>query len=116
MSNVDWNRVVTAEDKAAQGLQVAREGARMSRLDFALAMRTGGVITKAEAAAWLADGTLPPVAQAAIATIADQAKRDEAELRFIAAAEIERQSPLITLVQAQVGLTDAQVDALFGIQ
>ena len=115
MSNIDLTKLVTAEDKAAEELLAARQAAVLSRLDFALALTAGGVITKAEASAWLASGALPTIAQAAIASIENAGERDEAELRLIAATEIQRLNPLISLLQTEAGLTEAQVDALFGI-
>lgn len=113
--NVDLTRLITAEAKAAADLAQARQAAKLGRLQFAMALRAGGVVTKAEAAAWLANGTLPAIGAAALAQIADDAAREDAELRFIAATEIERLNPFIALLQVEAGLTDAQVDALFGI-
>ncbi|MBV6637032.1 MAG: hypothetical protein KI788_14145 [Mameliella sp.] len=115
MSNVDLTQLITAEAKAEQALTEARAGAVLSRTEFALASQAAGIITKTEATAWLAGGTIPAAAAAALAFIPDQTERDEAEIRFIGAQQIDRTNPIISLLQAHLSLTDGEVDALFGI-
>lgn len=111
---VDWTQMQSAADIASEQIAIAREGASLSKTDFAIALMGAGLITSAEANAWLSSGTLPSAASTALASI-PTAQRTEAELRFRGANEIDRTNPLISILAAGASLTDAQVDALFGI-
>lgn len=109
--SIDWTQMETAETRAAAMLEAAREGASLSRIDFAIATWQAGLITEPEMDAWLGSNTLPAIAVTALATVADPTERAIARARFLASQSIERRNPLLDLF----GLPDAQVDALFGI-
>lgn len=74
---------------------------------------TVGLLSPADAVS-ASKGNWPDVFAAAISGLSatDQAK---AQISWAGAASIPRMHPLILTVQATIGLTDAQVDALFGI-
>lgn len=112
---IDWTMMKTAEQRAAQSLDARRAQASLSRLDFALAAWGAGLITEAERDEWLAGGKLPGIVVAALDQIDDDKQRSIARARVVATQEVERNTPLIRLMQAALDLTDAQIDTMFGI-
>lgn len=112
---IDWTLMRTPETAAAEALASKREAASLSRMAFAIAAKRAKIVTPQEAKDWAAGNSLPAVAVSALGTIADQDERDEAEIILLAAGTIARADPMIALLQQTAALTDAQVDALFGI-
>lgn len=94
-------------------LDVLRARMSLSKLQLTLALVGQGILSEAEGEAWLASGTLPAFAVSALDTLPDDGTRAVARLRFVGAVEIERTNPFIALLAGHLGLTDAQVDALF---
>jgi hypothetical protein len=87
---------------------------KLSRAQFAISLAGAGIITASEAEAWAANGELPTFASDAIANSGMSATEQMgARIKAKAAVEIDRTSPIVTLLQASLSLTDAQVDALF---
>ena len=106
---------VTAEDVAAE-LAQARAAASMSRLDFAkLALREGW-ITAAEAKAWVPGNALPQIVTDIIAQHIEGAdKQDIAEINALGQTVVNRNDLLLRLLMMSKKVTDAQMDAHFGI-
>jgi hypothetical protein len=115
MSNIDWSQMETPEDRDAARISEQRDKTSMSRVDFTIAVAGAGLITTAEATAYLQSGTLPAAASSALSAIPEGAQRTEAQLRFIGATEIRRNDPLIDILRTNAGLTHSQLDAIFGI-
>ena len=94
----------------------ARATSSMTRLDFAkLALREGW-ITAAEAKAWVPGNALPQIVTDIIAQHIDGAdKQDIAEINALGQLVVNRNDLLLRLLMAVKKLTDAQMDAHFGI-
>lgn len=100
-------------------LDAARSGATLSRGEFFAAVWQAGIVSKAEAKA-SSGGDIPTTLQTAIdaavlAATITQAQADEIEIRWPSYVIFERNHMLIDIAQVAYGLTDAQVDGLFGI-
>ena len=106
---------VTAEDVAAE-LAQRRTSASMSRLDFAkLALREGW-ITAAEAKAWVPGNALPQIVTDIIAQHIEGADRQVvAEINALGQLVVNRNDLLLRLLMMSKKVTDAQMDAHFGI-
>lgn len=86
----------------------------VTRLQFATALMAAGIITPAEAEAWAGGNAIPQLAADAIAASdLTDVEKAAARIRAIGATEIPRSSTLIAMLQAELGLTDAEADALF---
>lgn len=95
-------------------LSAKRATATLSRAEFFEAAYDAGFVTETEAEQGAAGNVIPQAFTDAIAALpaSEQAK---ARIRFGGATEFDRMHQLIALVQAQESLTDAQVDAMYGI-
>lgn len=109
--NIDWTQLETAETRKA----ARRAGVSLSRSQFAIAAKRAKLVTPKEAKDWAAGNALPAIAAQALQALPTQDERDDAEIVFLAAATINRADPMVALMQNTLGLTDTQVDALFGI-
>lgn len=113
-----WARVwivtdATAEE-VAHRLADKRAAMRLARGQFAIRAAGMGLITPEEAEAWAGGTSLPALVTGAFAAhIADDMERLGARVDALTASHIHRVNPLIILLQAQFGLTDDQLDALF---
>ena len=87
-----------------------RPTATLSRAEFCIALKRAGVLSAQEAKA-AAKGDWPASFAAALAGVADA---DEAEILWAGVSTVERMHPLLAALQAAAGLTDEQLDALFG--
>ena len=97
------------------GAEVAgvRSGAEMTRSDFIIAAVMSGIIAAADGEA-AARGEVPP----GLAPLIDAMSPEErfmARIRWGAATRINRMDPLILTLAASLGVTDNQLDALFGL-
>lgn len=110
---ISWNLMQTPETKAAADLAAWRSQAWLPKLEFALAAMHAGLITAQEAEGWAAAQAFPAVVLTALATL-PAAEQAEARIRMIASANVRRDSPFIALMAAHLGMSEAQVDALFG--
>jgi hypothetical protein len=109
---IDWSLVETAVNREAVRLAAWRAQASLTRADFAIRAMLAGLITDAEARSWATGNAAPAVVDAAIATL-PEAHRTPAWIDIMSRATIARTHPALALVQSTMGLTDAQVDALF---
>lgn len=103
----------TVRPMTAAELQDARSGASLTKTEFLLRAASAGLLTQADAKL-AAHGDVPASFAAVIAAM-PQADRDRAEIIWPAATRIERLDPLIGAVAAGMSITDAQLDALFGL-
>ena len=92
-----------------------RSGAWISRTKFCLALKRAGILSPADALI-AAKGDWPDTFNAALTALPGRIDQDEAQIVWAAVAEVHRMDPVLLAVQAHLSLTDAQVDALFGIQ
>ena len=94
----------------------ARAAASMSRLDFAkLALREGW-ITAAEAKAWVPGNALPQIVTDIIAQHIEGADKQEiAEINALGQMVVNRNDLLLRLLMMSKKVTDAQMDAHFGV-
>lgn len=90
-----------------------RATAKLFRTDFVLAAHAAGLLSDADAEL-AARGEVPAVLTAAIAGNTDLEKV-QFKIIWGGLLEVNRNHPLIGIVQTYMSLTDAQVDALFGI-
>jgi len=84
----------------------------VTRAEFAKAAKREGIISHAEAIAWATQQALPQIVLDVFATL-PQTDREDAEFEALTSERVRRTAPLITMLQGELSLTDAQVDALF---
>lgn len=85
----------------------------ISDFQFAAALMSRGVITPAEASAFVKVGDIPAALQAAIDKIPDAQQRTLAELRVSGATTYRRDHPLTQALAATMGWSSADVDDLW---
>lgn len=90
-----------------------RAGCFVSRIAFCTALFAQGLLSGSEAIA-AAKGEWPEVFTTAIASL-PSADQTLAQIAWAGATQIERLHPFILAIQPAIGLTDEQVDALFGL-
>lgn len=95
---------------AAQVLADRRANAELTRAQFCLALYRAQILTAADAIS-AAKGGWPSAFSGALSGVAGE----EAEIVWGAVSTVSRTHPLLATMQAFATLTDAQVDALFGI-
>jgi hypothetical protein len=110
MPALDPSRAITAATRTED----ARSTMSLSRSQFAIRAMEAGLITPEEAEEWAAGNALPAVLLGAIETFPAGQARARARIEAKAAVEIRRTHPLVVGMAAAMGLTDAQVDALYG--
>jgi len=103
----------------APSIETLRSKAVLSRSQFIQAVSAAAILTKALAIDAAAGG-IPTFFIAALdglvaAQAMTQAEADQAEILWAGLTQVERNHPLIPIAQGALGLSDAQVDALFGI-
>ena len=99
---------------AAPTLAERRAAAVLPREAFAENAATAGIITWEEAANWTAGNALPGVVQPLMdATPAGE--RGRLTFTLLARRNVRRAAPEIVALGSMLGMTDAQVDALFGL-
>lgn len=104
-------RIVAREREAAD--PVAPVPATVSDRQFAHALKNAGVITHAEAMAFVQTGTIPAALQAMIDAIEDQQRREDTELLLAGATVFERGHPMTEALRVGMGKTAAEVDDLW---
>jgi hypothetical protein len=103
----------------AEALTEARSNAVLSRAQFLQAVYKAGILTKSKAIA-AAAGEVPAFFITALDALVTnggllQADADDAEILWAGLTQVERNHPFVPIAQGSLSLTDAQVDALFGI-
>ena len=100
----------------AIALAQARAAASMPRLDFAKIALREGWITAAEAKAWVPGNALPQIVTDIIAQQIEGADRQViAEINALGQMVVNRNDLLLRLLMVSKKVTDAQMDAHFGI-
>ena len=108
-------REMTPEEIAAvmPSQAARRSSASMSRAEFCNALMVGGILSFVDALA-AAKGDWPAPFASALAAL-PSVDQHPIQIVWAAAQTIERMNPFILAMQAALGWTDAQADALFGI-
>lgn len=115
---VIWDRLQAMEvapyapPSAADTLAAWRARARVTRRAFCMALFAAGILTKPQAIE-AAKGDWPAAMAGALDGMTE-AEAADAEIAWASVTEVQRDDPLIGLMQQFLSLTDAQVDALFG--
>ena len=97
-----------------EDLESRRAAAATSRAKFCLALMDAGILTEGEAEI-AARGEWPASFADALAFLPANIPAARAKVVWAGVGEVRRTDPVLLAVQAYKGLTDAQVDALFGI-
>lgn len=105
---------LTPEEIAEAELIEWRQSAYISQVNFGIAVMLAGIVTEAEAEAWVSGTGLPTVVQSALDTIPDPTEKAIAKLRVRGSTTVYRNDPMVLFLQSHLGLSDAQVDSLFG--
>lgn len=110
----------TADDLASERLAAARENAALSRAQFADRAAEAGHITDEEAEAWAGGNAIPQwVADTIDGAIAAGAiaasERRSVRIALLTQPRIRLADRLIPLLADAAGLSEAQLDALFGV-
>jgi len=85
---------------------------KVTETQFMRAARRVGMVTKAEAKAYLARGVIPAFVETAIAQI-PEALQEDAELKIIGSDTFHRTDPVFAMLIAGGAATSEQVDDLF---
>ena len=94
-------------------LEAARASANMTRSDFLLAAIRAGIILPSDAGP-AARGEIPPSLEPVFDGLPPEVQI-EAVVRWSASTMIERMNPVLAALAGAMTITDAQLDALFGI-
>ena len=92
-----------------------RQIAVMSREDFAVASAQAGWISEAEAEEWAAGAAIPSFVADVINSVVPQEERLSTRIRIRTQPDIARNGSLIPALKAELNITDAELDALFGL-
>lgn len=82
----------------------------ISDRQFAMGLAIAGLITQAEALAFVKTGEVPTALQAMVDAIEDTGARFEAEMLVSGATVFKRSHPLVSMIASQVGWTEQQTD------
>jgi len=110
---IDWSKMQTAEERAAEALAARRSSASLTRREFCLAMVSAGILAPADAVA-AARGEWPG-SMADFLLFLTEAESADAQIEWAAAGHIDRLAPLVLVMGSWIGLTDAALDTIFGI-
>jgi hypothetical protein len=109
-----WSVVdLSPEEVAAAYLAAHPVPEVISDRQFAQALAMNGLITEAEALAWVKVGTVPAPLQALVDAIEDSQTRFAANMLLGGAIEFRRNHPLVQQLGAGLGITDAAKDDLW---
>lgn len=107
--------IKTVADLAAEALASARSGSTLTRRQFCLALVTHGILSNDDAVL-AAKGEWPTALDSFLEYAPlTEAQITEARIEWAAAGIIERMNPLVLTLGSWLGLTDAQIDAMFVI-
>lgn len=109
-----WGWTVRSKTSAEldEDLTAWRNTAKLSRRDFCITLKRLGILSAGESIA-AAKGDWPATFAGALSGLPQEAQ-DEAEIEWAAVQEIRRNHPMIALLGTSAGMTEAQVDSLFG--
>ena len=110
-SNIDLTKIITAEAKVATALADWRASRVVTKTEFAVALANAGIITEAEAEAWI-EGVLPGIVAGAIATL-PAGEQFAAKMQIKGTQTVRRSAPLLALLAVAASVDDAALDALF---
>lgn len=82
----------------------------ISDRQFAMGLAIAGLITQAEALAFVKTGEVPSALQVMIDAIEDAGARFDAEMLVSGATVFKRSHPLVSMIASQVGWTEQQTD------
>ncbi|WP_439572642.1 hypothetical protein [Phreatobacter sp.] len=85
----------------------------ISDRQFIAALKAAGLVTHAEAMAFVQTGTIPAALTEAIGDLPDEDEQEAAELLVAGAYEFRRSSPLVAAFGSGLGWTPRQVDDLW---
>jgi len=101
------------EDEKARVLSRVRQHSSMSRTDFVIAVTNLGILT-VEDAVFAVKGEIPTSLNILFEDLS-VSEQIEAKIRWAGATIIERMNPLILIFAEKLGLTEEQLDSLFGV-
>jgi hypothetical protein len=96
-------------------IEELRAEAEMTRRDFALLTAAQGWVTEAEALAWVGGTAIPGWVEQIIDTNIPAADRLLVKAQTLTDPTVRRMGALMPRLQAAKGVTDEELDALFGI-
>lgn len=85
----------------------------ISDRQFAQQLKVAGLISQAEAMAFVQTGTIPAALKAIVDAIQDQTDREAAELMIAGATVFKRDHPLVVALGQAYGMNWQQLDALW---
>lgn len=99
---------------AGADLQERRENSWISRSKFCMGLKRAKILSPRDAVA-AAKGEWPAVFSAALSALPTNVDQDDAQIVWASVSEVHRMNTVLLAVQAHLGLTDAEVDGLFGL-
>jgi hypothetical protein len=85
----------------------------ISDRQFAQVLAIDGLITQAEALAWVKGGTVPASIQSVVDGIADASAKFGAQMLLSGATSFNRSHPMVTQLGTSLGMTPAQIDDIW---
>lgn len=105
--------IKTAAQIEADTLHALRAGATLTRREFCLALATAGVLRPEDAIA-AAKGEWPAVMESFLSFL-DDGQSTDAQIEWAATGSIDRLHPFVLSLASWLGLSDQQLDDLFGV-
>ena len=105
--------IKSAAEIEADSLQTLRAGAALTRREFCLALATASVLQPEDAIA-AAKGEWPSV-MGGFLSFLDPDQSTDAQIEWAATGSIDRLHPFVLSLASWVGLSDQQLDDLFGV-
>lgn len=105
--------VKTAEQLRDELLYGLRSTASLTRREFCLALAVSGVLQPEDAIA-AAKGEWPAVMDSFLSFL-DRAQSTDAQIEWAATGSIDRLHPFVLSLASWLGLSDQQLDDLFGV-
>lgn len=103
----------TAEQIEADALHALRAGSTLTRREFCLVLATAGVLQPEDAIA-AAKGEWPTVMDSFLSFL-DPDQSTDAQIEWAATGSIDRLHPFVLSLASWLGLSDRQLDDLFGL-
>lgn len=114
MSNIDTSKVITLAQAVAAEKRGNREGANLTRREFCIVLFEQGVLT-AEDALSAAKGEWPTATDSFLSFLTPE-QSSTIQIEWAATSVIERLNPFVLTLGSWLGLSDIELDTLFGVE
>lgn len=109
---INWDQVITADDRAAQELADWRGSAALSRAAFCNELATRGIVSDEEAISSARSEWPASMADFLSFLTATQAR--DVQIEWAACQSVQRMHPFVLILGSWLGMNDDDLDDLFG--